>query len=150
MPNPIVEDVLASALLAGELAAKPAAQRAVLTIGRDGPWVHQIARRFETAFASGTRPRHREVVQFLRNDPDFRRRASQLRVNQWLNEPQRMQPVAAAANWKLPRIESTGELADWLGVTVEELFWFRGPQGSMPPPSEPSDFALSLSVVDQA
>lgn len=35
-----------------------------------------------------------------------------------------MQPVAAAAEWKIPPIESTGALADWCGLSTAELRWF--------------------------
>ncbi len=35
-----------------------------------------------------------------------------------------MQPVRAACDWKIPRIESVGALAGWLGVTPSELAWF--------------------------
>jgi RNA-directed DNA polymerase len=48
----------------------------------------------------------------------------ELRVNQWLTEPQQMQPVTAAAGWSIPVIESPRALADWLEVTSSELRWF--------------------------
>jgi hypothetical protein len=124
MWNPTVADALASALIAGELAAKPAAERAAHTLGRDVAWVRRLAQRFEAAFALGTRPRNREVLWFLWRDSDFQRYGHRLKVVHWLTEPQQMQPVAAAAGWELPRIESVGELAAWLGETVEDLRWF--------------------------
>ena len=40
-----------------------------------------------------------------------------------------MQPVAAAADWKVPVIESVAGLADWLGVTLSELEWFADLKG---------------------
>ena len=53
----------------------------------------------------------------------------ELRVNQWLTEPPQMQPVAAAAGWNVPVIESAGALADWLEVTSGELRWFADLKG---------------------
>jgi hypothetical protein len=40
-----------------------------------------------------------------------------------------MQPVAAAAAWNVPIIESVGELADWFNITADELLWFADLKG---------------------
>jgi len=40
-----------------------------------------------------------------------------------------MQPVAAAARWGLPAIESVGALCDWLQLELEELEWFADLRG---------------------
>ena len=40
-----------------------------------------------------------------------------------------MQPVAAARTWKVPRIESAGALAEWLGIEAGELQWFADLKG---------------------
>jgi hypothetical protein len=40
-----------------------------------------------------------------------------------------MQPVAAAANWDLPVIESIGTLAAGCNVTSDELLWFADLKG---------------------
>jgi hypothetical protein len=53
----------------------------------------------------------------------------ELRVSQWLTEPQQMQPVTAAAGWSIPVIESPRALADWLTVTSSELRWFADLKG---------------------
>jgi hypothetical protein len=44
------------------------------------------------------------------------------------SDPPRMQPLAAE-NWELPRLETTGELASWLEVSVAELEWFADLKG---------------------
>ncbi len=89
--------------------------------------------RYAAAFAGGTRPRHREVVRFLRNDAGFERAQAkyrkQLSIAEWIAEPPRMQPVKAAAEWQLPAISSVGELAEWLGVNADELEWFAELKG---------------------
>ena len=53
----------------------------------------------------------------------------ELAVEQWLAEPQQMQPVAAAETWDLPVIESAGALARWLLLTPGELDWFADLKG---------------------
>jgi len=50
-------------------------------------------------------------------------------VAQWLIEPPQMQPVAAAAAWDMPRLESVGELCDWFWLDPGELDWFADLKG---------------------
>ncbi len=73
------------------------------------------------------------MVRFLLRDPGLKRAWSkyqhELQVDQWLTEPQQMQPVAAAEGWNIPEIESPGALAEWLGVTYGELRWFADLKG---------------------
>ena len=73
------------------------------------------------------------MVQFLLHAPGFERAWSkyqhELQVDQWLTESQRMRPVAAAVGWNTPQIESSGALAEWLGVTSGELRWFADLKG---------------------
>jgi hypothetical protein len=61
-------------------------------------------------------------------DPALARAWPKLSVAQ-LAEPQHMQPVAAAAHWDVPRIESVGDLASWLNLTAGELDWFADLKG---------------------
>ena len=107
--------------------------RAARTLGQAWPWLTPLARRYVAAFAGTTRPRHREVVQFLIEDPGFGRASrkyfQQLSVEQWLPEPNQMQPVAAAAAWDLPALLTVGGLADWLQLTAGELEWFADLKG---------------------
>jgi len=124
MPNPIVADILATALLGGAPEAAHAADRAAYVLGRRARWIRQLAERFTETFSGVTRPRFCDVVAFLRDDEDFRRHARKLQVRHWLSEPEQMRPVAAAASWDLPRIESAGALAAWLGISIDELVWF--------------------------
>jgi RNA-directed DNA polymerase len=119
-------NVLARSFLAGETAVEPIVARGARTLGRHWRWLRPLARRYVASIAGRIRPRHRDVVQFLRHDPGFERALSKhkLSVVDWLAEPPRMQPVPAAHAWEVPAIESAGALADWLGITVTELLWF--------------------------
>jgi hypothetical protein len=57
--------VLARAFLAGEQSVEQVVVRAGQTLGNDWPWLRPLAQRYLNTYAGRTRPRHREVVQFL-------------------------------------------------------------------------------------
>lgn len=128
MLNRALLSALARSFLGGEPAVEQIVARGHRTLDRPWRWLLPLARRYVEAFASQTRPRHRDVVQFLLRDRGFRRACSKYRdelwVEHWLAEPQQMQPVAAAGAWDIPAIESTGALADWLQINPGELDWF--------------------------
>jgi hypothetical protein len=73
------------------------------------------------------------VASFLRDDPGFveacQKHRHQLRICHWIGGPQSMRPVAAAANWPIPRIESVAALAEWMELTPSELRWFADLKG---------------------
>jgi RNA-directed DNA polymerase len=133
MPNPSLLTVLARAFLAGAPVVEQVIDRAKRTLGRSWRWLRPVARRFVRAYDGRTRPRRRDVVQFLRQDPAFsyasRKYRHELLVQRWLTKPQQMQPVAAAQSWDVPVIESAGALADWLLLTPGELEWFADLKG---------------------
>jgi RNA-directed DNA polymerase len=132
MPKRSVTSMLARAFVSGDASAEAAAERAARMLGRPFRWLAPLARRYLTAFAGRTRPRHREVVRFLDQDPGFQRawaRHKHLRVAEWLIEPQDMQPAPAAASWPLPVITSVGALAQWLQLEPGDLEWFADLKG---------------------
>lgn len=128
---------LARALVAGEQSEMEVVRRAEAVVGKRRRWIAPLARRYLDAFASGTRPRHRDVIRFLQNDERFdaallsarRGETGPLEVREWLVEPHRMQPAPGAAGWRVPAIETVGALAEWFGVTGPELEWFADVQG---------------------
>jgi RNA-directed DNA polymerase len=133
MLNPSVLTALARSFLAGEATIEGIVGRASTTLGRNWRWLRPLARRYLDAVAGETRPRQRDVIQFFLNDPGFQRARSKysdgLAVARWIDQPQQMQPVAAAATWDVPAIESVGALADWFNVTPDELLWFADLKG---------------------
>jgi len=133
MPNPSLLTVLARSFLAGAPAVEQVIARAKRTLGSSWRWLRPVARRFVRAYDGRTRPRQRDVVQFLRQDPAFsyasQKYGHELSVQKWLIKPQQMQPVAAAEAWDIPVIESAGALADWLLLTPGELEWFADLKG---------------------
>jgi len=133
MPNPSLLRALARSFLAGEPSVEQIVARGSRTLGRPWRWLPPLAQRYVAAFAGRTRPRRRDVIQFLLGDAGFRRARSKyvhaLAVEQWIAEPQQMHPVAAAGTWDVPAIESAGALADWLGLNPDELDWFADLKG---------------------
>jgi hypothetical protein len=128
MPAPSLLTALARSFLAGEATVEGIVDRAGQTLGRNWRWLRPLARRYVESFTVEMRPSQRDVISFFLHDTGFRRAWSkhfdELSVAKWLADPQRMQPVAAAAAWDIPAIESVGALADWFNVTADELLWF--------------------------
>ena len=124
--------MLAHSFLAGELSVEAITDRSSRMLGRPWRWLRPLAKRFLRQLGP-MRPRHREVVRFLQQDEGFRevwtKHRNELSVEQWLTEPQAMRPVAAAANWQLPALESVGALAKWLNLSLGELEWFADLKG---------------------
>jgi hypothetical protein len=119
---------MASSLLAGEFSVDAAHGRLQRTLGRRWLWARPLAGRFIAAFRDGTRPRHVDAVHFLANDRqlqrDYWRNRWYVRIAAWIPEPAVMRPVPAMRSWDVARIETLGELAQWLSVRPQELEWF--------------------------
>jgi RNA-directed DNA polymerase len=102
-------------------------------LGRRWRWLQPLALRYVETFGGRTRPRHRDVVRFLLQDPGFQcarvAHRDKLSIASWLTEPQRMQPVTAGQEWDLPIIETVGDLASWLSLHLTELEWFADLKG---------------------
>ena len=128
MSRSLFYSALARAFLAGEASEEAIFARASTVLGRKWRWIRPLVRRYLAGLGSGTRPRRKAVIGFLHGDPGLTqaclRYGSQLRIAASLLSSNRMAPVRAAAGWKVPRLESLGELAAWLAVTPEELAWF--------------------------
>ncbi len=119
---------LAQALLAGEPTVELLVYRCSRTLGKSWRWIRPLALRYLNKFGARTRPRHRDVVRFLRDDEGLQRAQSkysdELLVQDLLIAPPLMQPAAAAEEWDIPAIDSPGDLAKWLGLSPGELRWF--------------------------
>ena len=133
MRNSSLIDALARALLAGEPTPDLLLDRCRRTLGRRWRWLRPLADRYFRKFGGVTRPRHREAVEFLRHDTGLRRAlakyADELMVAEFWTAPQRMCQNGGDQSWNVPPIESTGDLAKWLGLTPGELRWFADLKG---------------------
>lgn len=133
MTNQFVADVLARAFLAGESTLEGIVARGSRTLGRKWAWLRPLANRYLTVFNGPTRPRHREVVQFLLRNQGYQRACAkhshELRIEQWIAESMQMRPAKAALRWNVPAIATTGNLAEWLGLNASEVDWFADLKG---------------------
>jgi RNA-directed DNA polymerase len=133
MPDSLLLRILADSFLAGEPTVPHIIARASRALGKEWRWLRPLAERYIKVTAGRTRPRRRDVVEFLLHDAGFERARSkyshQLRVAHRVAWPKQMQPVPVAQQWNVPVIESAGALADWLGVTPSELLWFADLKG---------------------
>jgi len=131
MPDFSLFEALAQALLAGPPTRDLLVERCRKTLGKRWRWIRPLTERYLKKFRE-TRPRHREVMQFLRNDAGLLRiwlkHSEDLSVKE-LTEPQGMHPAPAAKRWDVPAIESTGDLAKWLGLDQGEMRWFADLKG---------------------
>jgi len=133
MAHRVLADALAMAFLAGESTFEGVITRLRRRIPRNWAWLRPLAKQCLMTFDGRTRPRHREVVQFLLRNQGFRKASAKhsadLRVEQWMAEPMQRRPGRAALGWGVPAIETTGALAAWLGLEVSELDWFADLKG---------------------
>lgn len=133
MTKLLLAKVLATAFMAGEFGVEDIVTRSTRALGRKWAWLRPLAKRYVRIFDGSTRPRHREVVQFLLNNHGFRnacaKHSSELHVRQWVARPMKMRPAKAAMSWNVPPIETTGALAVWLGLEASELDWFADLKG---------------------
>jgi len=119
MPDSSLIEALARALLAGEPAPNLLLDRCRRTLGRRWRWLRPLTQRYLTTFGTEAWPRHREVVRFLRQDVGFRRacrkHSDELVVAEWLLPPQQMFAGKRRRVWKVPAVESVGDLASGWG-----------------------------------
>ena len=120
----VILNSLADAIVAGGQSPDAIAKRCAATLGKRWRWLRTLAARYVAAFEGRTRPRRRDVVQFLREDAGFRRafqgHRGELRVGRWWTAPSQL----TRDGWDLPLIEAPGDLADWLALYPGELDWF--------------------------
>ena len=128
MPHFSLLDPLADALLAGDPNPEMLFERCCHVLGRRWRWIAPLTRRYLEKFGNLTRPRRRDVIQFLRADIPLQRalarHARGLSRAEITFIPEQMISVGATRDWGLPAIDSTGDLAKWLGVSPTELRWF--------------------------
>lgn len=133
MPHPSLLNVLARAFLAGQPVLDQIVARGERALGREWPWLLPLAHRYRAFLAGKTRPRHRDVVRFFREDDGLQQALSRhsraLFIGQWLSDPQEMQADPAAAGWDVPVIESVGALAEWFWVDAAHLDWYADLKG---------------------
>jgi hypothetical protein len=124
--NPALLKVMARSFLCCRPDRDEIARHAAIALGHPWPWLRPIAGRFVESFGQHVRPRHRDLVEFLRRDLAFKRASDQhgekITVQSWVTGPEPMLPVPAASDWNIPQIESKSELATWFNLTASEIW----------------------------
>lgn len=119
---------LARTLAAGAVDASEFVERAKPVLGKPWPSLQATARRYVERFGERTRPRKREIIEFLLKDASFRRALNRHTASgtsaTLLAESQQMWPSPAAQSWAVPPIETANALAQWLRLSLGELEWF--------------------------
>ena len=120
--------VLADALVAGKPDSELLLDRCHRALGRRWRWLRPLCQRYLKEFGVSGRPRHREVLVFLRGDKGLRRALAKhsdvISGGEWLGVSQHMLSLPGGENWELPVIDTPGDLANWLGLDPGELRWF--------------------------
>lgn len=122
----VIARALAGAFLAGALEPRAAADAGARILGRPWRWLFPLAQRTASQFAGRTPPRQILVAQFILHDRAFLRACErhELAIIDPLVGPPRMTPTGVASTWDLPVIKTTGELADWFALSIQDLSWF--------------------------
>jgi RNA-directed DNA polymerase len=133
MRNPAFVTLLARSFLAGEQTVEQIVARSSPVSDDTWTWLPKLAKKYVERFAGKTRPRERDVADFLRRHSVVRKASQkygkELPLTQWLTVPQQMLPVRAATKWDLPPMPSIGALAEWLDLRVLDLEWFADLKG---------------------
>jgi RNA-directed DNA polymerase len=137
----------ATALLAGDWtgAGMSARLTQVFALPRRQRWIDPLVTRVLARFGvHPPTPRHAALTKFLAADRKFCRALGRLKSQAQQREPleqfqtplltnvlclprPQMAPAPAIAGAEqLPALVTSGELADWLGISVAELDWFAG------------------------
>lgn len=95
-------------------------------LGRPWRWLFPLAQRTASQFAGRTTPRQIVVAQFILHDRAFLRACErhELAIIDPLVGPPRRSPSGVASTWDLPAINTTGELAEWFALSIQDLSWF--------------------------
>lgn len=117
---------IATAMLAGELNSAAMADHTAPLFAKRYRWIVPLARRVEAAYRGKPRPRVAALADFLLNDAGFARAYArgQAAIVAPLIATPIMHPIATAAAWSVPSLCSIGELSEWLGLDLGELYWF--------------------------
>lgn len=134
-----VAQSLAAAMLNGTLAKRGLVKRCAAVMGRRYVWLESLVDRIIAEFGRGRRPRKYRVERFILNDREFFR-AYERRSVRFCPQP-RFRPKMCPASgpprkWKVRPIRTTGDLAQWLNLMPEELFWLadcRTQEQKLPP-----------------
>lgn len=117
---------LAAAIASGQITEEETVSRAAMVFGRRWRWVRSLAKRLELQFGGRTRPRKKQVYDWLRRDDGFRRACRKhaiLLANEMPRQPQMDAGTSPLMHSPTPEIATVGQLANWLDTSVDEMLW---------------------------
>jgi RNA-directed DNA polymerase len=136
----LLVEALARAFLRDEPDVDQQIARASRVLGEQWRWLRPLAERY-VATVAGKRPRYREAMAFLRRDVGLQRAYATYRhrihVVTIFPDSEEMRPVSAAIDWDVPSIRNEGDLGRWLGLELNELYWFADVAGFGARPEAP-------------
>jgi RNA-directed DNA polymerase len=140
----IVAQGLARAFLAADVGAAELRERGTRALGRKWPWLGGLVRSLQSDFGDGLQAQnHDEIVQAILAFVPFRAafesadRPPEVKGHFPFHEAMRS-PPRGLEYISLPMLDTPGDLARWLGVSLTELDWFSDIAGwGGGSPSEP-------------
>lgn len=125
---------LADALLAGPASVDDFAARLEQALGEKPRWLRILARRVLRHFGPELAyDRRRELIRFIRDDLMYQaawQGPAQPRMRRYFfPTPTMGRRSGALAHCVLPELATTGDLAAWLGITVDQLQWYADLRG---------------------
>jgi retron-type reverse transcriptase len=102
-------------------------ERALDGLGKPYRWIEPLIERLLAAYPGPTRPRNADVIEFILSDTSFRR--ARLRPSHRIGFAAPTMHSALPIAPQVPTICSPEELADWLGILVNDLYWLANLQG---------------------
>lgn len=123
--NRVFIRTLAVTLLRGDWNVETMTERTTILLGKRYRWISSLAKCLVNQFGSVRRPRHSELVAFLKSDRGLSRALEKYEpeIFDWLLQPDAMQPITPAESWQIPSVTSDGQLSDFLGVATGDLIW---------------------------
>jgi hypothetical protein len=128
---------LAAAFLCGPWTLPEMAERGARAWGSSGRWLTRLAEQILEGFGEANkRPDVTTLAGFLEERRDYLTAWEsalawqKMPVHELFCVPPTMAPQhGAPVAWSVPPLATTGELAEWLGLTLGELAWFADCQG---------------------
>ena len=117
---------LTSAMLASEWTESAVFDACVRVLGRKWRWLRPMVGRTVRSFPEYSPPTYHELLGFLSEDSGLERNYERnlVAIDKAMVPGGAFQAHFATRHWKLLRINTIGELAEWLGVQHRELDWF--------------------------
>ncbi len=120
-----VAQALAIAMLCGALTRRGLINRCAIVVGRRYVWLQGLVDRTISEFGRGSRPRKYRLERFILSDQKFFRAYERrsVRLVQPAFRPKMCPASGPPRKWKVRPIRTIGDLARWLNLMPEELFW---------------------------